>query len=131
VKPLWASFAGRADGPTIPIGRKLRGGSLPDGGKGKPRGERVAEARFNADPNRIAAAIAMDWIQERYEARRERRRKVVRRGAKTTMHDAAAQYAVAVVLARSPESVRKLRIDKVKALLRAGRSAWPLDGGLP
>jgi hypothetical protein len=128
---LWASFAGRVVGPTIPIGRRLRRGYMPDGGRGESRGELVAELRFNADPNRIAAAIAMDWIQERYEATRERRRKVKHRGAKTAMHDAAAQYAVAAVLARSPESVRKLRIDKVKALLRAGRSAWPADGGLP
>ena len=114
-------------GPTIPIGAKLRGGSLPAGRKGKPRGTRAAELRFNQDPNHVAAAIAMDWIAEMYETRRERRRKI----GHTTLHDAAAREAVAWVLSVSPGSKRRLKVAKVLALLRAGRAAWPADGGLP
>jgi hypothetical protein len=127
---LLKGLSRRAVGATIPI-KGLRNGSLPDGRKGKPRGARAAEARFAADPNRVAAAIASDWIAERYEKYKERRRKLVHGGTKTTMHDAAARYAVALLTSWSPESKRKLRVGKVKALLRAGRAAWPPDGGLP
>jgi hypothetical protein len=87
----------------------------------------VAEARFNSDPNRIAAAVARDWIDERSEKYGERRHKAGR----ATMLDAAADYAVKLLIARSPGSEHKLDIKKVVALLRAGRATWPPDGGLP
>jgi Asp-tRNA(Asn)/Glu-tRNA(Gln) amidotransferase B subunit len=109
------------------------------GRRGRPKSLKNAEALFLNDPNRVAAAIAADWIAERAArwnklpwAKNNRRKpphKISREdGTTTTLHDAAADYGIAQLKQWHLQAASK---DAVKRLLRTGRTDWPPDDGSP
>jgi len=85
-----------------------------------PRGRPVSSSRIDAD--RLAAAIAADWIEEE-SGGAKRRRGRPRWWQRRTLNEEATAHAIAWLAECSPE----LRPDKSKVmeLLRRGRTAWP------
>ncbi len=103
----------RIDGPTIEVRYKRERGRQP--GTRSPW-------RFLADPNKVAAAIARDCVDDWRETSPSR-----------GLHDAAAEHAVELIneyyvpLLRRYGKAEACRaeIEKVKELLRQGRARWP------
>jgi hypothetical protein len=96
--------------------------------RGRPRTALDEGARFNRDPNRIAAAIAADWMQENNaDMKRSRGRPSKAVSPDRSLHDEAADHAIAWLAEVSPEL--KPNKDVVLELLRRGRTAWPKGAG--
>ena len=83
--------------------------------RGRPPSWLAEERRFNADANRLAAAIAADWIGKRARGRPSART--------IKLHDEAADHAIELLAAWSPDL--KPNKNAVVELLRRGRTTWP------
>src|SRR5258707_12666707 len=86
----------------------------------RPRGRPPSSSRVNGD--RVAAAIAADWIEEE-SGGAKRRRGRPRWWERRTLHEEAAAHAIAWLAACCPELEPDK--DKVLELLRRRRTAWP------